>query len=190
VRELAALPLAESIPIAFNSVRQGPRSVDWRSDKPAELCWIEAQDGGDAGVEVSPRDLLRCGGVAWCDDDLAIVYEDGGDAGVEVSPRDLVFTLDAHQALDAAPTAAAAAAAAASTGLGPGAAPNPEASSGLASGPAATAGQPRQLAATQLRCGGVAWCDDDLAIVYEAAFQKVRLKQLYRLGQPSALPFF
>lgn len=43
VRELRALPLAEDIPISFNSVRQGPRSVDWRSDKPAEVCWIETQ---------------------------------------------------------------------------------------------------------------------------------------------------
>ena len=56
------------------------------------------QDGGDPAVEVSPRDLiftlsaeaaadavakplvlagtdLRCGGVAWGDDDLALVYE-------------------------------------------------------------------------------------------------------------------
>lgn len=55
------------------------------------------QDGGDAAVEVSPRDIvyllpadaahngttptvlattdLRCGGVAWCDDDLALVFE-------------------------------------------------------------------------------------------------------------------
>ncbi len=98
VRELAALPLAEDIPIAFNSTRKGPRGLSWRDDKPSEICWIEAQDGGDAGVEVSPRDIvytlsadaaadpasepsflaqtdLRCGGVAWCDDDLALVYE-------------------------------------------------------------------------------------------------------------------
>ena len=43
IHELASLPLAEDIPIAFNSCRQGPRSVGWRSDKPAELVWTEAQ---------------------------------------------------------------------------------------------------------------------------------------------------
>jgi hypothetical protein len=58
---------------------------------------LPTQDGGDPGVEVSPRDVvftlqagaahngtppavlaqtdLRCGGVAWCDDDLALVFE-------------------------------------------------------------------------------------------------------------------
>ncbi|KAK9828809.1 hypothetical protein WJX72_002171 [[Myrmecia] bisecta] len=97
VKELAYLPLAEDIPIAFNSVRQGPRSLGFRSDQPAELTWIECQDGGDPAVEVSPRDIvytlpaaeaaagapprrftqtdLRCGGVAWGRGDLALVYE-------------------------------------------------------------------------------------------------------------------
>lgn len=97
IHELASLPLAEDIPIAFNSCRQGPRSVGWRSDKPAELVWTEAQDGGDPAVEVSPRDIvytmpanvaangtgpqqlaqtdLRCGGVFWGNEDLALIYE-------------------------------------------------------------------------------------------------------------------
>ncbi|KAG2450262.1 hypothetical protein HYH02_004773 [Chlamydomonas schloesseri] len=99
VRELAALPLAEDIPIAFNSCRTGPRGISWRDDAPSEIYWIEAQDGGDPAVEVSPRDVvfgltadaaaadpaaaprriaqtdLRCGGVAWCDGDLAILFE-------------------------------------------------------------------------------------------------------------------
>ena len=43
VRELAYLPLAEDIPIAFNSCRKGPRALGWRSDQPAELSWIECQ---------------------------------------------------------------------------------------------------------------------------------------------------
>jgi hypothetical protein len=41
--ELAALPLAEDIPIAFNSCRKGPRGIDWRDDKPAEIYWAECQ---------------------------------------------------------------------------------------------------------------------------------------------------
>lgn len=96
VRELCDLPLAEDIPIAFNSVRKGMRSINWRADKPSTLYWVETQDGGDAKVEVSPRDIvytqpadpfedvepvifhkldLRYGGVSWCDDSLALVYE-------------------------------------------------------------------------------------------------------------------
>ncbi|XP_077219363.1 prolyl oligopeptidase family protein isoform X2 [Tasmannia lanceolata] len=96
VRELCDLPLAEDIPIAFNSVRKGMRSINWRADRPSTLYWVETQDGGDAKVEVAPRDIiytqsaellegeqpevlhkldLRYGGISWCDDSLALVYE-------------------------------------------------------------------------------------------------------------------
>ena len=43
MREIAYLPLAEDIPVAFNSCRKGVRSLSWRDDKPAELSWAEAQ---------------------------------------------------------------------------------------------------------------------------------------------------
>ena len=43
MKEVAYLPLAEDIPITFNSCRKGPRGIDWRADKDAEFCWIEAQ---------------------------------------------------------------------------------------------------------------------------------------------------
>ncbi|KAJ8900422.1 hypothetical protein K2173_025199 [Erythroxylum novogranatense] len=96
VRELCDLPLAEDIPIAFNSVRKGMRFINWREDKPSTLYWAETQDDGDAKVEVSPRDIiysqpaeplegeqpeilhkldLRYGGISWYDDSLALVYE-------------------------------------------------------------------------------------------------------------------
>ncbi|XP_028215862.1 probable glutamyl endopeptidase, chloroplastic isoform X4 [Glycine soja] len=96
IRELCNLPLAEDIPIAFNSVRKGMRSINWRADTPSTLYWVETQDGGDAKVEISPRDIIytqpaeplegeqptilhkldfRYGGVSWCDDSLALVYE-------------------------------------------------------------------------------------------------------------------
>jgi hypothetical protein len=53
VREIAALPLADAIPIAMNSVRTGPRAVSWRPDAPAQLYWIEAQArGGAVDVDV------------------------------------------------------------------------------------------------------------------------------------------
>ena len=37
VREIASLPLAEDIPVAFDSCRKGPRGIEWRDDKPAEV---------------------------------------------------------------------------------------------------------------------------------------------------------
>ncbi|KAJ7522459.1 hypothetical protein O6H91_18G011700 [Diphasiastrum complanatum] len=95
-KELCSLPLAENIPIAFNSCRKGPRSINWRADKPSSLYWVEAQDEGDARVNVSPRDIiytapaelqageepnvvhkldLRYGGVLWGTEALALVYE-------------------------------------------------------------------------------------------------------------------
>ncbi|CAO2826631.1 unnamed protein product [Amaranthus hypochondriacus] len=96
VRQLCDLPLAEDIPIAHNSVRKGMRSINWRADRPSDIYWVETQDGGDAKVEASPRDIiytqsaessegeeptilhkldLRYGGISWCDDSLALVYE-------------------------------------------------------------------------------------------------------------------
>jgi len=102
VHTLPRLELAEAIPIAHGAVREGPRSIEWRPDKDAELVWAECRDGGDPNVEVSPRDEvfsldmhevarsaaapleprtlvqtdLRYGGIAWGGGgDLALVYE-------------------------------------------------------------------------------------------------------------------
>ncbi|MHC2990754.1 aminoacyl peptidase [Pontibacter sp. HJ8] len=58
VKQLAQLPLAEDIPIGFDNVAKGPRSYNWRPDKPATLYWAEAQDGGDASKEVKERDVV------------------------------------------------------------------------------------------------------------------------------------
>lgn len=98
VREVCSLPLADAIPIVHNSCREGPRAVNWRPDKPAELYWTEAQDGGDPRIEAEPRDVtytadihstggaaaagvptfqtnLRFGGIAWGADGLGLLYE-------------------------------------------------------------------------------------------------------------------
>jgi dienelactone hydrolase len=107
IREVAFLPLAENIPIAFNAVRQGPRAIGWRDDKPCEVAWIECRDGGDPDVAESPRDV--------------------------------VFSLGADEAAAATAT-------------------------GAASAPP----QPRLVAQTDLRCGGVAWGDEDFALLYES----------------------
>jgi dipeptidyl aminopeptidase/acylaminoacyl peptidase len=55
---VADLPPAEEVPITFDSVRPGPRSVHWRAEQPATLCWVEALDGGDASCAAAERDAL------------------------------------------------------------------------------------------------------------------------------------
>lgn len=94
VREIADLPLRDEIPIARGSVATGVREIGWRADAPAELCWAEALDGGDAGADAENRDQLyllpapflgdpipwltlelRLGVVMWGHDDLAIATE-------------------------------------------------------------------------------------------------------------------
>ena len=94
VKQIADLPMAEEVPIAFGAVPTGPRSFEWRGDKPAALYWVEAQDGGDPKAEAEIRDRvyilpapftaspmplvslqLRYGHISWSDDNLALVYE-------------------------------------------------------------------------------------------------------------------
>jgi dipeptidyl aminopeptidase/acylaminoacyl peptidase len=91
---VAEVPLADNIPITFGSVRTGRRDVSWRADAPATLCWVEALDGGDAGVEADERDRVfmlpapfagepaalitlktRYSNILWGNDDLALVTE-------------------------------------------------------------------------------------------------------------------
>jgi len=92
VKRIADLPLAEEIPIAFGAVPTGRRSFGWRSDVPATLYWVEAQDGGDPKAEAEIRDKvytlsapftdapkalasleLRYSGVTWGNQNLALV---------------------------------------------------------------------------------------------------------------------
>lgn len=94
LRQIADLPLAEEVPIAFDAVSKGPRAFTWRADAPATLCWAEAQDGGDPAVKTDVRDRLfllaapftgepsvlaslglRYGGIIWGNDNLAWVAE-------------------------------------------------------------------------------------------------------------------
>ena len=94
VHLVADLPLQEEVPVPFGSVPTGPRSVTWRADSPATLCWVEALDGGDAGKPAKERDRIfmlaepftgepqpaltlgfRYSGIMWGNDDLAAVSE-------------------------------------------------------------------------------------------------------------------
>lgn len=87
------VPLLEDLPKGFMSVRTGPRSMNWRSDKPATLFWAEALDEGDAEKEVEFRDAVyqqdvplkgekklmlktkeRYNSILWGNDELAVCY--------------------------------------------------------------------------------------------------------------------
>ncbi|WP_406568151.1 S9 family peptidase [Algoriphagus halophytocola] len=93
-KTFAEIPLDENRPTGFDATVTGPRSINWRADKPAMLYWVEAQDGGDARVEMEEREIIytldapftaekkklttsayRFGGIAWSDDEFAILNE-------------------------------------------------------------------------------------------------------------------
>ena len=94
IKTLAQIPLDEVRPTGFDATVTGPRSINWRADKPATLYWAEAQDGGDPKKDIKERDIvyflnapfdgekqklastsLRFGGVNWSDDNFAILNE-------------------------------------------------------------------------------------------------------------------
>ncbi|MGF1459401.1 MAG: alpha/beta hydrolase family protein [Leptolyngbyaceae cyanobacterium] len=52
------LPLADDIPVTFDSVRAGKRITGWRHDQPATLYWVEALDDGDTNRSVKQRDAV------------------------------------------------------------------------------------------------------------------------------------
>jgi dipeptidyl aminopeptidase/acylaminoacyl peptidase len=103
---VADLPLADDIPSGFGSVRKGPRSVQWRSDAPAQLFWVEALDEGDGSkdvpyrdqvfalkapfrgdVEEGPRCELRFGGITWGNSTTALLYESWRRTRTEIVSR-------------------------------------------------------------------------------------------------------
>lgn len=94
IKTIAEIPLDEVRPSGFDATVTGPRSFDWRADKPATLYWVEAQDGGDPKKEITERDIvyflnapfegekqklastsLRYGGIDWSDENMAILNE-------------------------------------------------------------------------------------------------------------------
>jgi hypothetical protein len=57
-KPLADKPLEDTIPNIHDAVEAGPREFDWRSDAPATVSWVEAEDGGDPRKDVPVRDTL------------------------------------------------------------------------------------------------------------------------------------
>jgi dipeptidyl aminopeptidase/acylaminoacyl peptidase len=94
VKKLADIPLGDNIPVGFSSTIKGPRQHNWRSDAPATVYWVEAQDGGDPRTKVDIRDIvyewkapftsqyemllklpLRYGGITWGNEKNAVLYD-------------------------------------------------------------------------------------------------------------------
>ncbi|WP_194756018.1 S9 family peptidase [Aliidiomarina indica] len=87
-------PLADNLPIGFDSVVDSRRSISWRNDADATLVWTEAADGGDPRAESDVRDRVyqlavpftdepthlldlsyRFSGLLAADGDTALVWE-------------------------------------------------------------------------------------------------------------------
>ncbi len=87
-------PLEEVRPQGFMSTSQGRRSMNWRSDRPHSLVYVEALDEGDPAKEVDFRDevfqleapftgdgksilktIMRYAGIRWGDDGTAVAYD-------------------------------------------------------------------------------------------------------------------
>jgi dipeptidyl aminopeptidase/acylaminoacyl peptidase len=94
VRTINDRPLLEVMPKGFMATYTGKRSIAWRADKPATLCWAEALDEGDPEKDVEYRDELfqlqapftgqpirlaktinRYSGIIWGNDNVAILYD-------------------------------------------------------------------------------------------------------------------
>ncbi|MBZ0246962.1 MAG: prolyl oligopeptidase family serine peptidase [Cyclobacteriaceae bacterium] len=94
IKDVIDIPLTDNIPNGFNATQTGPRNHGWRSDQPATIYWVEAQDGGNPKTEATIRDKvyqlsapftgsareiislpLRYSGVHWAKEDVAFIYE-------------------------------------------------------------------------------------------------------------------
>ncbi|WP_116105023.1 S9 family peptidase [Lewinella sp. IMCC34191] len=94
VQTVAELPLIEVLPQGFMSTNTERRSIQWRSDRPSTIVYVQALDGGDPEQEAEFRDALyqleapfagegesllqttnRYAGVIWGDDETAIAYD-------------------------------------------------------------------------------------------------------------------
>lgn len=94
IKTISEVPLIEELPTGFDAVRNGMRDIDWRTDMPSTIYWVEALDKGDPAVEVEYRDAIyqqnitgdeskkliaktknRFSYIQWGDKNLAIVHD-------------------------------------------------------------------------------------------------------------------
>lgn len=98
IRTVNETPLTEVLPKGFMAVRTGKRYVNWRSDEPATLYYVEALDEGDPKNEVPFRDAvytwkapfqqqpellikseLRYSNIVWGNDHIAVLQDEWYD---------------------------------------------------------------------------------------------------------------
>ncbi len=91
IYEVASLPLAEEIPIAYGSVRTGRRAIQWRADADAQLVWCEARDGGDAGAEADQRDEIFLQSAPFDKDPVSLLTMDVRFADLQYGSGDLAL---------------------------------------------------------------------------------------------------
>jgi dipeptidyl aminopeptidase/acylaminoacyl peptidase len=94
VRSLLEEPLIENYPRDYDAVLPGPRSFNWRTDKPSTVYWAEALDGGNYRNEMQFHDQVyaldapfvgdpvkfiatekRFIGITWGKEDFATITE-------------------------------------------------------------------------------------------------------------------
>ena len=98
VKKVNEVPLTEIMPKGFSSTRTGKRAMQWRSDAPSTLVFVEALDAGDASKTADFRDEIfiwqapfdqapkslfktkqRYGGIHWSKDGDALISEEWYD---------------------------------------------------------------------------------------------------------------
>ena len=104
VKTLIEEPLIENYPRDYDAVLPGPRSLNWRSDKPSTVYWVEALDSGiysnemqyhdqvymlDAPFTGNPVKLIatemRYNGITWGNDDFALISEGSSKTRMRVT---------------------------------------------------------------------------------------------------------
>jgi dipeptidyl aminopeptidase/acylaminoacyl peptidase len=98
IKTVNETPLVEIIPKGFGAVPTGKRAMNWRSDKPSALYYVEALDKGDPANKVDYRDEVfvweapftsdpvslaktrqRFSGIIWGNATTAVLYDNWYD---------------------------------------------------------------------------------------------------------------
>jgi len=104
VKVLLEKPLIENSPRDYDAVLPGPRSFNWRADKPATIYWVEALDGGDFKNEMQYHDQIymlqapftenpvkfistekRFAGFTWGKEDFALISEGSAKTKIRIT---------------------------------------------------------------------------------------------------------
>lgn len=86
-------PLQDKVPVSYDAVEAGKRSIFWRSDMPATLLWAVAPDGGDPEKESEFRDQLFQADYPFTDEKLVCKFKNRF-AGVEFGKKDFAIVYD------------------------------------------------------------------------------------------------